>query len=111
MKKTGYIFSLFTALALAVLLVSGCSYSHDRHPLAPGFTQAYESDGSIIWGNIINFPVDLKTRFVLIKEVPALVCDQCGEFFIDDEIHIQIENIIKKVKKANVELEVVKFAA
>lgn len=64
--------------------------------------------------NIINFPVDLKTRFVLIKEVPAHVCDQCGEFFIDDEIHIQIENIIKKVKKVkkvNIELEVVKFAA
>jgi YgiT-type zinc finger domain-containing protein len=59
----------------------------------------------------VNFPVDLKTRFVLIKGVPALVCEQCGEFFIDDKIHIQIEHIIKKVKELNVELEVVKFAA
>ena len=61
--------------------------------------------------DIINFPVDLKNRFILVKEVPALVCEQCGEFFIDDEIHIQIENIIKEIKKANVELEVIKFAA
>jgi YgiT-type zinc finger domain-containing protein len=61
--------------------------------------------------DIVNFPVDLKTRFVLIKEVPALVCEQCGEFFIDDKIHIQIEHIIEKVKELNVELEVVKFAA
>jgi len=61
--------------------------------------------------NVINFPVDLKTRFILIKGVPALVCKQCGEFFIDDKIHIQIERIVKKVKEANIELEVVKFAA
>ena len=60
--------------------------------------------------DIVNFPVDLKTRFVLIKGVPALVCEQCGEFFIDDKIHIQIEHIIKKVKELNVELEVIKFA-
>ena len=44
--------------------------------------------------NMVNFPIDLKTRFILVKEVPALVCEQCGEFFIDDEIQIRIEKII-----------------
>ena len=61
--------------------------------------------------NMVNFPIDLKTRFILVKEVPALVCEQCGEFFIDDEIQIRIEKIIKDIKKADVELEVVRFAA
>ncbi|MFX0203667.1 MAG: type II toxin-antitoxin system MqsA family antitoxin [Candidatus Hodarchaeota archaeon] len=61
--------------------------------------------------NYINFPIDLKDHFILIKEVPALVCEQCGEFYIDDEIHIQIEKIVKKAKETNAELEVVKYAA
>jgi len=59
----------------------------------------------------INFPVDLKTHFILIKEVPAIVCEECGEFFIDDNVHIKLENIVERTKTSNVEFELVKFAA
>jgi YgiT-type zinc finger domain-containing protein len=61
--------------------------------------------------DIINFPIDLKTRFILIKDVPALVCEQCGESFVDDEIHVQLESIAEKAKRSNIEFEIVKFAA
>ncbi len=59
----------------------------------------------------VNFPIDFKTYFILVKNVPALVCEQCGEFFIDDETHIQLENIVEKNKKSNIEFEIIKFAA
>ena len=59
----------------------------------------------------INFPVDLKTRFILIKEVPALVCEECGEFFIDDNVHIKLESIAERTKISHIEFEIVKFAA
>lgn len=58
---------------------------------------------------IVNFPVDLKTYFILIKGVPARVCKQCGEFYINDKVHMQIERIVRKVKETTIELESVKF--
>ena len=61
--------------------------------------------------SVINFPIDLKTHFVLIKDVPADVCEQCGEFFIDDDVHIQLEEIDESTKKSNIEFEIIKFAA
>ena len=29
----------------------------------------------------VNFPVDTDENFILIKGVPAKLCEQCGEFF------------------------------
>ncbi|MEW5803181.1 MAG: type II toxin-antitoxin system MqsA family antitoxin [bacterium] len=58
----------------------------------------------------VNFPVDLRTHFILIKGVPARVCKQCGEFYINDKIHKQIERIVKKVEETTLELESIKFA-
>ena len=36
--------------------------------------------GNMVKGSI-NYPVDQDPRFLLIKYVPALICDQCGDFF------------------------------
>ena len=59
----------------------------------------------------INYPIDLGDKFILIKEVPANICGQCGEYYIDDEVFEKIENIINHVKKADfgIEIEVVKY--
>ncbi len=59
----------------------------------------------------INYSVDLKDRFILIKEVPALVCDQCGEQFLENEILQKIEKIIKDSKEQNIDFEIIRFAA
>jgi len=59
----------------------------------------------------INYSVDLNARFILIKDVPALVCDQCGEQFLDNEILQKIEDIIKKSKEYNIDFEIIRFAA
>jgi len=66
--------------------------------------------GTFQKGNV-NYPVDLGDKFILIKEVPANICKQCGEHYLDDEVFKQIEVIINHVKSANfgIEVEIVKY--
>ncbi|MEA3361282.1 MAG: type II toxin-antitoxin system MqsA family antitoxin [Thermodesulfobacteriota bacterium] len=59
----------------------------------------------------VNFPVDVGNNFILIKDVPALVCEQCGEYFLEDDVAGVIEEIINDAKSSNVEFEILKFAA
>ncbi len=59
----------------------------------------------------VNFPVDVEGNFILIREVPAHVCEQCGEYFLEDDVAEVIEEIVKKAKATNVEFEILKFAA
>jgi len=59
----------------------------------------------------INYPVNKDSQFLLIKEVPALICDQCGEYYLDDQIFLKIEQIVASANKLNVEIEVLRFAA
>jgi len=66
--------------------------------------------GKLVDG-FINYPVDHGAQFFLIKEVPAKICAQCSESFIDDAVFVKIEEIIKDAKKTNVEFEILKFAA
>lgn len=59
----------------------------------------------------ISYSADHNSQFLLIRKVPALICSQCGEFFLDDETLARIEQVIESAKKTNVEIEVLKFAA
>jgi YgiT-type zinc finger domain-containing protein len=59
----------------------------------------------------VNFPVDVGNNFILIKDVPALVCEQCGEYFLEDDVAGVIEEIVNDAKSSNVEFEILKFAA
>jgi len=59
----------------------------------------------------ISYSADHNSQFLLLREVPALICNQCGEFYLDDETLARIEKIIESAKMNNVEIEVLKFAA
>ncbi|OFZ19311.1 MAG: YgiT-type zinc finger domain-containing protein [Bdellovibrionales bacterium RBG_16_40_8] len=50
-----------------------------------------------------------KDRFLVIKNVPALVCDQCGEPFIDIKITRKVEKIISEAEKDGILIGIVKF--
>lgn len=60
---------------------------------------------------IVNYPVDLGEQFILVKEVPASVCKQCGEFYLDDDVFMKIEKIVYHLKsdKLGIEIEVVNY--
>jgi len=48
---------------------------------------------------------------IVIKNVPAEVCDNCGEYYLDDAISGKILNMAEEAIKQNHEVEVIQFAA
>ena len=59
----------------------------------------------------VNFPIDLGTTFVLVKDVPANVCKQCGEYFLEDDVAAVIEKIAENARSSKIEIEIQRYAA
>lgn len=58
----------------------------------------------------VNHIVDLDGHIIIIKNVPANVCKQCGEYFVETDIAIKLEKIIEEVIKNKAEIFVVNYA-
>jgi YgiT-type zinc finger domain-containing protein len=56
------------------------------------------------------FTIDLTTGVVLVRNVPALVCTQCGEEWIEDPISVKLEAIAARAKEQNTQMEVMAMA-
>ncbi len=56
------------------------------------------------------FTIDLKTGVVVVRNVPAFVCTQCGEDWIDNPVSLQLENIAARAREQNTQLEMVSMA-
>jgi len=48
----------------------------------------------------VNHIVDL-AEGIIIKNVPANICQQCGEYYIDTQIALKLEAIVEEVRKNN----------
>ena len=48
---------------------------------------------------------------VILKEVPAAVCDNCGEYFLSSEITAQVLDRAEAAVKSGAEVEILRFAA
>ena len=57
------------------------------------------------------FTVDFGSGVVVFRNVPANVCKQCGEAWIDDPIASSIEKAVEEAKGSQRELEVINLAA
>ena len=57
----------------------------------------------------VNYVVDLEETIIIIKEVPAKVCKQCGEQYFDDETSKNIEKIVEKLKALSAEVTIVNY--
>lgn len=55
--------------------------------------------------------VDFGTGVVVLRNVPATVCSQCGEEWINDDIAAKIESIVEDAKEKRSELEVMSLSA
>jgi YgiT-type zinc finger domain-containing protein len=53
------------------------------------------------------FTVDLTTGVIAVRNVPAWVCNQCGEDWIEDEVSAKLEVITLRAKSQNTQLEMV----
>lgn len=52
------------------------------------------------------FTVDLTSGVVLVRDVPAFVCTQCGEEWIDNPTSIKLEAIAARAKEQKTQIEV-----
>ena len=57
----------------------------------------------------VNYVVDLEKTIIIIKDVPAKVCKNCGEKLYDDETAKNIEKIVNQLKELTVKVTVVKY--
>lgn len=48
---------------------------------------------------------------IIIKNVPADICENCGEYYLSDEISGKILAMAEEAVKLNHEVEVIQFAA
>ncbi|HUF53042.1 MAG TPA: type II toxin-antitoxin system MqsA family antitoxin [Dehalococcoidia bacterium] len=58
--------------------------SLDRRPLCGGDKKRRET----------TFAVDLKFGIVVVRNVPALVCVECGESWVEDDVAATLENVV-----------------
>ena len=55
------------------------------------------------------FSADLGFGILVIRNVPALVCSQCGEDWIADADAVRIDAAVQDARKKNAQVEVVAF--
>ena len=48
---------------------------------------------------------------VVIKEVPAEICDNCGEYYLSEEVSKKVEELAEQAVQQGVEIEVLRYAA
>ena len=53
--------------------------------------------------------VDLENTIIIIKDVPAKVCIECGEQYFDDETSENIEKIVNKLKDLATEVTIINY--
>ena len=55
------------------------------------------------------YTVDLGFGLVIVRNVHAKLCSQCGEEWIEDKAAKELEKIVENARLANCQLEVVPF--
>jgi YgiT-type zinc finger domain-containing protein len=53
--------------------------------------------------------VDLGGRIIIVKNVPASVCEQCGEYYVDTATASALESIVEEARKNKAEVLIVKY--
>lgn len=48
---------------------------------------------------------------VVIKDVPAQVCENCGEYYLSQDVTEAVEKLAEKAFRLGVEIEVLRYAA
>ena len=52
------------------------------------------------------FTADLGTGVVVVRDIPAMVCSQCGADWIPDEQAASIEQVVRDARKSHRQIEV-----
>ena len=52
---------------------------------------------------------DIRDCVIIVKNVPSLVCQQCGEVYYDDETMERLEKIVDSLREAVTEVAIVDY--
>jgi len=67
--------------------------------------------GGTMESEISDMPFKLSSKtIVILKELPVLQCNNCGEYAIEDSIMEKVEALLSRVDQ-DADLEIVRFAA
>ncbi len=56
-----------------------------------------------------NFLIDLGGSIIIVKNVPSLVCNQCGEVSYEDCVAHNLERIVDKLRGTEAEITVASY--
>jgi YgiT-type zinc finger domain-containing protein len=65
--------------------------------------------GDLVQGRV-NHIVDLDGHIIIIKDVPAKVCKQCGEYFFENDIALKVEKIVEEARKNKAKIVVINYS-
>lgn len=65
--------------------------------------------GGTIEKGTTTYTADLDFGLVVVRQVPAEVCNQCGEEWIDPEVASKLENTIDQAREKGTEIEVLSY--
>jgi YgiT-type zinc finger domain-containing protein len=57
------------------------------------------------------FTADFGQGLVVVRRVPAQVCQQCGEAWIEDDVAARLEDLVQEAKRKGRQFEVIDLAA
>lgn len=57
----------------------------------------------------VNYMVDLDNTIIIIKNVPAKVCKQCGEQYFDTDTTEKLDKMVNELKKLSLEVTIVNY--
>ncbi|MGO3169266.1 type II toxin-antitoxin system MqsA family antitoxin [Senegalia sp. (in: firmicutes)] len=57
----------------------------------------------------INHIVDLKEGIIIIKNVPANICEQCGDYYLDTKTALELETMVDEINKIKPEVFIVNY--
>ncbi len=57
----------------------------------------------------VNHIVDMGEGIIIIKNVPANICEQCGEYFLDTKTTLELETMVDEIKKNKAEVFIVNY--
>ncbi len=66
--------------------------------------------GNMVAGHT-SFTIEKEGATLVIKQVPAWICDNCGEAFVDEEVGRKVHKIAELELQKGIEIEVIHYAA
>ncbi|HHX59442.1 MAG TPA: type II toxin-antitoxin system MqsA family antitoxin [Epulopiscium sp.] len=64
--------------------------------------------GNLTTGKV-NHIIDLGNGIIIIKDVPANICNQCGEYYVETQAAIKLEEIVDELRKNRAEVLIINF--